>query len=152
MLLEPRRAHTQQKHNCEHCGTLNSEIPEIPPIKKNTHHFPHYSFSSLQTAAPKWWWFVWEFMGGNKNYFEIKRLAARRCNSAEKEPLNKSFLHLPADFRPFSWLSFSSFPKNLRLIRLQGTCRKHFSDGWERIFPCTLESLVSEVWLHCQIS
>lgn len=47
MLLEPWRALAQQKHNTEHGGTFNSEIPEIPPIKKNTGVFFHMIHSLL---------------------------------------------------------------------------------------------------------
>lgn len=114
VLLEPQRVHTQQNHNCEHCGTLNSKISEIAPKKKtpknHTNHFPHYSFSSLQTAALKWLWSIWEFMGVNKNYFEIRGLSVWPCNSMEKEPFSPSSSRFPAVLRALLF-KFSQKPE-----------------------------------------
>lgn len=53
MLLEPRRALAQQKHNREHGGTFNSEIPEIPPIKKHADVFFQITHSLL--SKPLLW-------------------------------------------------------------------------------------------------
>lgn len=156
MLLEPWRALAQQKHNSEHGGTFNIEIPEIPPIKnkKNTGVFFHMIHSLLSKLL------LWNdgdpcgaFVGNwvIKNYFKNKKafsataqlwivyfksgtLEFNRFSSVQQIP---GVGGVPM----FSWFCFSSFTKN---FRLQGTCRKHFRDGWGRIFPHTVETLACE--------
>lgn len=116
--------------------------PRNSSNKKNTdtHHFPHYSFSFLQTAALKWLWSVWEFMGGNKSDLEIKWLSVQRCNlMGKKKPLSNYFLHLPADFQWFLFKFSQKLEDHLSVGNVQetfqGWLRETFSlAGWKVSF------------------
>lgn len=108
MLLEPWRALAQQKHNSEHGGTFNSEIPEIPPIKKHTPAsfstwFIHFSPNLCCEMMMIHVGLLWE-IESLRTILKIKRLSVRQCSSElflRAELLNS--VVSPASSRFLAW-------------------------------------------------
>lgn len=113
---------------------LNSQIPEIPPIKKkntDTHHFSTLFIQfSPNCSAEMVVIRVWEFMGGNKSYFEIKRLFKRRCNLMGKKK-KSHWIIIFSIVQQISSGSFSSVPKKPEDHLSVGNVQETFQ-GWLR--------------------